>query len=291
MKGKTIRGSAYLLLGTIIWGCAFVAQSVGMEHIGPMTFMVGRSVLAVLALLVVTFFMDKGASGYAGRWLDKKLWKAGIPCGMALFVGTALQQVGLIYTEPGKAGFITAMYIVLVPVLGLLLGKKCSKRVWVSVALAVAGLYLLSCVGVSAVNIGDLLILGAAGGFAVQITLIDRLAGDLDGLRLNGVQFAVVGVLSAICMVFTEEPTWGAVLSCAGPLLYTGLLSSAAAFSLQILGQQLLPPAPASLIMSLESVFAVLAGWFLLGQGLSGAELLGCVLVFVGVILSQTGDA
>lgn len=290
MKKETIRGSVYLLLGTIIWGCAFVAQSVGMDHIGPMTFVAARSVLAVLALLPVTYLMDREKKGFAARWLDKKLWRVGIPCGAALFAASALQQVGLLYTEPGKAGFITAMYIVLVPILGLLLGKKCGGRVWISVILAVAGLYLLSCVGVSEINLGDILILGAAAAFAVQITLIDRLAQTLDGLRLNGVQFAVMGVLSAICVAFTEEPTWTGILSCAGPLLYTGLLSSAAAYSLQILGQQLLPPAPASLIMSLESVFAVLAGWLLLGQGLSVPELLGCGLVFVGVILSQTGS-
>ena len=140
MKNKKIQGSLCLLLGTVIWGCAFVAQSVGMEHIGPMTFMVGRSVLAVLALLVVTFFMDKEKAGFAARWLDRDLWKAGVPCGAALFVATALQQVGLLYTEPGKAGFITAMYIVLVPVLGLFLGQRTGSRVWISVVLAVAGL-------------------------------------------------------------------------------------------------------------------------------------------------------
>lgn len=287
MKHNKFRGGLYLTVGTVIWGCAFVAQSVGMDHIGPMTFLLGRSILAVAALLPVTFLMDRNKAGFAGRWLDKALWRAGAPCGLALFLASALQQVGLLYTDPGKAGFITAMYIVLVPILGIFLGKRCPKGIWISVALAVAGLYLLSCVGVTRINLGDLLILGAAGAFAVQITLIDRLAQDLDGLRLNGVQFAVVGLLSLIPMLLTEEPTWGAVLDCAGPLLYTGLLSSAAAYSLQILGQQLLPPAPASLIMSLESVFAVLAGWLILGQTLTGAELLGCVLVFAAVILSQ----
>ncbi len=288
MKHEKIRGSLYLTVGTVIWGCAFVAQSVGMDYIGPMTFMAGRSVLAVLALLIVTFFMDKEKAGFCARWLDKGLWKAGIPCGLALFLATALQQVGLLYTEPGKAGFITAMYIVLVPILGIFLGKRCGGRIWLSVALAVAGLYLLSCVGVTRINLGDLLILGAAAAFAVQITLIDTLAQNLDGLRLNGVQFAVVGVLSLIAMALTEEPTWDAVLDCAGPLLYTGLLSSAAAYSLQIMGQQLLPPAPASLIMSLESVFAVIAGWLILGQTLSAVETVGCVLVFGAVLLSQT---
>ena len=288
MKKEPIKGSAMLLFATLIWGCAFVAQSVGMDHLGPMSFQAIRSALAVLALLPVIRIMDRDPKAYVPRWKDWDLWKTGILCGLALFVAQSLQQVGLIYTEPGKAGFITAMYIVMVPVLGLFLGRKCGGRVWLSVALAVAGLYLLSCVGVTDINIGDILILGSAAAFAVQIVLIDSLAQTMDGVRLNCVQFVVVTVLSALAAVITEEPTWQGVIDCALPLLYTGVLSSGVAFTLQILGQQLLPPEPASLIMSLESVFAVLAGWVLLNQTLSPTELLGCVLVFIGVILSQT---
>ena len=288
MKKEQIKGSAQLLFATLIWGCAFVAQSVGMDHLGPMTFQAIRSALAVLALLPVTAILDRSPGSFLPRWKAKGLWKTGILCGLALFVAQGLQQVGLIYTEPGKAGFITAMYIVLVPVLGLFLGRKCGLRVWFSVALAVGGLYLLSCVGVTKVNIGDLLILGAAAAFAVQIVLIDNLAQELDGLRLNCIQFLVVTVLSALTAVFTEEFSWQGVVDCALPLLYTGVLSSGAAFTLQILGQQHLPPEPASLIMSLESVFAVLAGWVLLNQTLRPVEAVGCGLVFLAVILSQT---
>ena len=288
MKKEQIKGIIQLLLATLIWGCAFVAQSVGMDHLGPMSFQTIRSALAVLALLPVIFLMDRDPGAYIPRWQTKGLWKTGILCGLALFVAQGLQQVGLQYTEPGKAGFITAMYIVLVPVLGLFLRRKCGIRVWISVALAVAGLYLLSCVGVTKINIGDILILISAGAFAVQIVLIDVLAQTLDGLRLNCVQFVVVTVLSALVASFTETLTWQDVLDCALPLLYTGVLSSGAAFTLQILGQQHLPPEPASLIMSLESVFAVLAGWVLLNQTLRPVELLGCGLVFIGVILSQT---
>lgn len=287
MKKEQIKGILQLLLATLIWGCAFVAQSMGMDHLGPMSFQAIRSLLAVLALLPVIFLMDRDPGRYIPRWKAKGLWKTGILCGLALFVAQGLQQVGLQFTEPGKAGFITAMYIVLVPVLGLFLRRKCGLRVWISVALAVAGLYLLSCVGVTEINIGDILILISAGAFAVQIVLIDILAQELDGLRLNCVQFMVVTVLSTLAAVFTEAPTWQAVWDCALPLLYTGVLSSGAAFSLQILGQQHLPPEPASLIMSLESVFAVLAGWVILGQTLSPTELLGCGLVFAGVILCQ----
>lgn len=287
MKKEQLKGILQLLFATLIWGCAFVAQSVGMDHLGPMSFQAIRSALAVLALVPVIFLMDRAPAAFLPRWQDRKLWKTGILCGLSLFVAQGLQQAGLLYTEPGKAGFITTMYIVLVPVLGLFLGRRCGLSVWLSVALAVAGLYLLSCVGVTKINIGDILILGAAAAFAVQIVLIDNLAQQMDGVRLNCIQFLVVTVLSALAAAFTESPTWDGIIACALPLLYTGVLSSGVAFTLQILGQQHLPPEPASLIMSLESVFAVLAGWVLLGQTLSTTEALGSALVFAGVLLSQ----
>lgn len=287
---KQIQGSILLLIGTFIWGTAFVAQSVGMEYIEPFTFQTGRSILAVIALWPVIWLMDRnrdGAKTFKAKWTDKRLWKTGILCGMALFVASGLQQVGLVYTDAGKAGFITAMYIVLVPVLGLLFKQKVPGLVWFSVGLAVVGLYLLSCAGVSEINFGDLMLMVCAAAFAVQITLIDRLAQDLDGLRLNFVQFLVVAVLSAIVMALTEKPNWSSIAACAVPLLYTGVMSSAVAYSLQILGQQHLPSAPASLIMSLESVIAALSGWLLLGESMTGMELLGSALVFTAVILSQ----
>ena len=287
MKKEQLKGILQLLFATLIWGCAFVAQSMGMDHLEPMSFQAIRSALAVLALVPVIFLMDRAPAAFLPRWQDPKLWKTGILCGLSLFVAQGLQQVGLLYTEPGKAGFITAMYIVLVPVLGLFLGRRCGLSVWLSVALAVAGLYLLSCVGVTKINIGDILILGAAAAFALQIVLIDNLAQQMDGVRLNCIQFLVVTVLSALAAAFTESPTWDGIFACALPLLYTGVLSSGVAFTLQILGQQHLPPEPASLIMSLESVFAVLAGWVLLGQTLSLTEALGSALVFAGVLLSQ----
>lgn len=287
---ESLKGSLLLLLGTVVWGCAFVAQSVAMDHIGPFTFQVGRSVLAVLVLLPVTALFDRGShtgETYWKRWQSPKLWKTGLCCGGALFVASSLQQVGLIYTDPGKAGFLTAMYIVMVPVLGLFLGKQAGKLVWISVAIAAAGLYLLSCAGVDGINIGDIYLMGCALAYAVQITLVDRLAGGLDGLRLNCVQFFVSGVLSAVVMIATETPTWSGVLECSTAILYTGVLSSAVGYSLQILGQQRLAPEPAALIMSLESVFAVLAGWLILHQKLTVSESIGCVLVFAAVLLSQ----
>lgn len=287
---KQIQGSIALLVATFIWGTAFVAQSVGMDYIGPFTFQAVRSFFAVAALIPASWLVDK-LSGSAGdfkkKWLDKELWKVGSLCGVALFVAAGLQQMGLVYTDAGKAGFITAMYIVLVPVLGVLFRQRVGFLVWISVGLAVAGLYLLSCMGLSGINLGDLLLIGCAAAFAVQITLIDRLAQKLDGLRLNCIQFLVSAAFSAVVMIFTEEPTAAGVTGCLGPLLYTGVMSSAVAYSLQIVGQQHLPSAPASLIMSLESVFAALSGWLLLHERMSGTELLGCALVFAAVILSQ----
>ena len=287
MKKEQIKGSVMLLFATLIWGSAFVAQSVGMDHLGPMSFQAVRSLLAVAAMAVLVFCADRDKARYFDQWKNKNLWKTGILCGLALFVAQSLQQMGLQYTEPGKAGFITAMYIVLVPVFGLFLGRRCGWQIWFSVALAVAGLYLLSCVGVARINLGDVMILVSAGAFAVQILLIDYLAQELDGLRLNGIQFLVVMVLSSLVAALTETATWQAIIDCAVPLLFAGILSSGVAFSLQILGQQHLPPEPASLIMSLESVFAVLAGWVILGQTLRPIEALGCCLVFAGVILCQ----
>ena len=287
---KQIQGSILLLIGTLIWGTAFVAQSVGMDYIGPFTFQTARSFLAVIALWPTIWLMDRAKDGgktFKAKWTDKHLWKTGALCGVALFFASGLQQLGLVYTDAGKAGFITAMYIVLVPVLGLLFHQKVPALTWLSVALAVGGLYLISCMGVSSINVGDLLLMLCAAAYAVQITLVDRLAQDLDGLRLNFVQFLVNGVISCVIMALTETIDWTNLWACALPIAYTGIFSSAVAYSLQIIGQQSLASAPASLIMSLESVFAALSGWLILGERMTAVELLGCALVFVAVVLSQ----
>lgn len=286
MKEK-LKGSLLLLFGTLIWGTAFVAQSVGMDHIGPFTFQAVRSMLAVSAMLPAILLLDRRSGAPSGSWRQKELWKGGALCGTALFIASGLQQVGLVYTDAGKAGFITALYIVLVPVIGVFLKQKAGLRVWLSVALAVAGLYLLSCMGASGINFGDLCLMGCAVAFAVQITLVDRYAGGLDGMKLNFVQFLVNAMLSAVMMLLLEKPTLSGILACAWPLVYTGVMSSGVAYYLQILGQQRLSSTPASLIMSLESVFAALSGWLVLNERLSPTELLGCALVFCGVILSQ----
>lgn len=283
-----MRGSLSLLLATLIWGSAFIAQSVGMELIGPFTFQTVRCALAVLFLFPLSLVFDRGNRKiFLEKWKDPQLWKAGIPCGCALFAAASLQQVGLVYTDAGKAGFITAMYIVLVPVLGLFFKRRPPRSTVFSILLAVAGLYLLSCLGVSGINKGDLLMMGCALAYAVQITCIDRFAAGLDGLRLNCVQALVVTVLSFPFVVFTETVDMGNLLECWLPLVYAGVLSMGVAYTLQILGQQQLEPTTASLIMSLESVIAALCGWLILKETMSPHELLGCALVFAAVILSQ----
>lgn len=286
MKNK-LRGSLAILIATVIWGSAFIAQSVGMDYIGPFTFQTMRSVLAVPFLIIVIFLIERNPAKSIKNWLEPDLWKAGLPCGVALFIAAGLQQMGIVHTTAGKAGFITAMYIVLVPILGVFLRKKPPFTAWIGVLLAVAGLYLLSCVGVTQVNIGDLYLLGCALGYAVQITLVDQMGTSVDGLRLNCVQSLICGILSGIVMFLTEDVVISSILSCWIPLVYAGIFSLGIAFSLQIIGQKHLEPTPAALIMSLESVFAVLFGWLLLHERMSTAELCGCALVFCAVILSQ----
>ena len=287
MKSK-IRGISSLLIATLIWGSAFIAQSVGMDLVGPFTFQSFRCGLAVLFLVPLSLILDKGdLKKFKKKWLDPKLWKGGLICGIALFAAASLQQVGLVYTDAGKAGFITAMYIVLVPILGLFLKQKPPKSAMLSVILAVIGLYLLSCLGVSEINKGDLLMMGCALAYAVQITCVDRVAGDLDGLRLNCVQAFVVMVLSVPCMFLTEQVVAANVIACWLPLCYAGVLSMGVAYTLQIVGQKSLEPTTASLIMSLESVIAALCGWLILKETMTGTELAGCCLVFAAVVISQ----
>lgn len=287
---KKLRGCCFLLLATIIWGSAFVSQSLGMNHIGPYSFQAVRCLIAVISLIPVVLLADykKGDNkNFFKKWADPRLWKVGIACGIPLFLACNLQQVGLVDTDAGKSGFLTAMYIVIVPVIGLFRKKKPTIMIPISIVIAVLGLYCLSCVGVTQVQAGDLLTLCCALMFAVQITLIDTLAKDIDALRLNTIQALVCSILSFIVVAFTETLHWESITACTIPLLHTGILSMGAGYALQILGQQDLEPTAASLIMSLESVFAVIFGVMILGETMTVWESIGCVLVFIAVILSQ----
>lgn len=290
---KQFRGSLCLAVGVLIWGSAFIAQSVGMDIIGPFTFLFFRNAMAVPFLILLASLFDIGKCSVResiAKWKDPKLWKAGFICGIGLFAGTSLQQVGLVYTDAGKAGFITAMYIVLVPILGLFLKKKPPKSAVIGIVLAVIGLYLLSCVGVAEINKGDLMLMGCALGFAVQILCVDLLGGELDGFRLNCAQALVVLVLSFVIMLATEDVVMADVLSAFGSVAYAGILSTGIAFSLQIIGQKDLDPTAASIIMSMESVVAVICGALILKETMTVWELSGCALMFLALIISQLPD-
>ena len=282
---KKLKGTLSLLFATAIWGSTFVAQSVGVEKIGPFTFLAGRCILAVAVLLPFLYLRNK--SNFLSILKDKRLWKVGVICGTALFVATALQQLGLIYTSAGKSGFITAMYIVLVPIFGLFLKKKPPVSVMFSVLIAATGLYFLSGSGFTSVNIGDALTLGCAAAFAVQILLLDRYAGDLDCVALNMVQALVCAVISAVMTAFTETVIISDIADCWLPLAYAGVLSMGVAYTLQIIGQKHLDPSTASVLMSFESVFAAISGWLILHERLSATEIVGCALVFAAVLVPQ----
>ena len=287
---KQFRGVLALLGATIIWGSAFISQSIGMDHIEPFTFQAIRSLLAVIGLMPVIFLLDKrkgDGKTFASRWADKQLWKAGILCGIPLFLACNLQQTGLVDTDPGKSGFLTAMYIVIVPILGIFLKRKPTIMMPISVLIAVAGLYCISCVGVPRISTGDLLTIGCAFMFSVQILFVDKFAGSVDPLRLNAIQALVCSMLSCIMMVLTEAPTLSGITACALPLAHAGFLSMGAAYALQIIGQKQVEPTAASLLMSLESVFALLFSMLLLKEPMSPEKAIGCGLMFIAIILSQ----
>ena len=262
-----------------------------MDSVGPFTFQAARCFMAILVLLPISLFTDRNKRDgltYLQRWTDKKLWKAGLLCGTPLFIACNLQQLGIAAdTGAGKSAFLTAMYIVFVPLIGLFRKQKLRWTIPVSVALAVFGLYYLSCVGVNSIGSGDLLLLGCAVAFAVQITFVDIFANAVDAVRLSMIQALVCTVLSSVCMFILETPTWSSILQGLLPIAYAGCLSMGLSYTLQIVGQKELEPSVASLIMSMESVFAVLAGGIILKEHLNEWEIAGCILVFLAVIVSQ----
>ena len=283
---KQLSGVFALLGATVIWGSAFIAQSVGMDKIGPFTFQAVRCFLAVVFLFPASALFSKGKPFWKS-WADPALWRSGVICGLALFAASSLQQIGLVYTDAGKAGFLTAMYIVFVPFLGLFVGQKPGRNALLSLIPAIVGLYLLSCTSVSGINKGDVLLLLCAVAFSVQILLIDRHCAGLDGLKLNCIQALVVAVLSVPCALLTETVDASLIAACWLPLGYAGVLSMGVAYTLQIVGQKGVAPSAAALLMSLESVFAALFGWLLLHETMTRAEELGCALVFAAVVISQ----
>ncbi|MEG1523716.1 MAG: DMT family transporter [Clostridia bacterium] len=285
-KSKT--GSALLLLGaSFIWGIAFVAQTTGMTYIGPFTFSAVRTLIAALTLVPCFRMFDR--LGLTPQQADKKQTvKAGLILGVILFVAANLQQIGLLYTTVAKAGFITSLYIVLVPIAGmLLLKKKVHQVIWVCVPIAMVGLYFLSIHQNFTMGKGDLLVLACAVAFTSQILVIDHFAAKVDVVRMSCLMFFVTSALTAILMFLFEKPVLSQIAAAWWPLLYAGALSGGCAYTMQMLGQRNIEPAAASLLLSPEAMFAALAGWVLLGQTLTDREILGCTLVFAAIILSQ----
>ena len=293
MKREQLRKSGLLLLAAVIWGVAFVAQSVGMEYVGPFTFNAVRSLIGAVVLVPCVFFLDKINGKKERSFLPKEkkernlLLTGGIFCGIFLCAASNMQQIGILYTTVGKAGFITACYIVLVPIISIFFGKKTRMTIWLSVLLAVAGLYLLCMTDSLSFNKGDLFVLLCALLFAGHILVIDHFASAVDGVRMSCIQFFVSGILSSVLMFTFETLSLRSIWAAKLPILYAGVLSCGVAYTLQIVGQKNMNPTVASLILSLESCISVLAGWLILSQKLSGRELLGCVVMFGAIILAQ----
>ena len=282
-----LKNGLMLFLTAFIWGTAFVAQSVGMDYLGPFTFNGIRSMIGGAALLPCIWIIQKMNGKPDGTESKKDLITGGIACGILLFAASSLQQIGIQYTTAGKAGFITAFYIVIVPVLGILLHKKTGWKIGLAVVLAIVGLYFLCMTESFSIDKGDILVFLCALVFAVHILVIDHFAPKVNGVKMSCMQFFICGILSIPFMFTIETPTFTAVTGAWMPLLYAGVLSCGVAYTLQILGQKNVNPAVASLILSLESCFSVLAGWVVLGEKLSVRESVGCAFMFAAIILAQ----
>lgn len=283
------RGNLLLILTAFIWGVAFVAQKEGGTAVGDFTFNGVRFLLGGGLLAVCLPLLDKiGLTRRCATPESKKaMWLGGVLCGIALWAASNLQQLGLATTSAGKGGFITALYIVLVPIFGLFIKRRTNLFTWISVLLAMVGLYLLCMQGESGINGGDLLVLGCAPIFAIQILLVDHFVPHTDGVRLSCIQFFTVGILNMPLMFIFEQPSLSAMVDGWLPILYAGLLSSGVAYTLQVVAQKHTHPTTASVLMSLESVFAVLAGLVLMGERLTAWEWCGCAVMFAAVILAQ----
>lgn len=292
MKKQQIKNSLLLLLTAVIWGNAFVAQSVGMNYVGPFTFNCVRSLMGGVVLIPCIYLLkrdngNKEKESKKNPENKKQLILGGICCGTALAAGSSFQQFGIMHTSVGKAGFITAFYIIIVPILGLFLKKKCSSFVWAGVVIALAGLYFLCITESFSIGTGDVLVFICALMFSIHILVIDYFTQFIDGVKMSCIQFFVCGIICAVPMLIFEQPNLSQLMLAWKPLLYAGLLSCGVGYTLQIVGQKGMNPTVASLILSLESVTSVIAGFVILHQRLSGREILGCVLMFAAIILAQ----
>lgn len=293
MQKEKIRNSILLLLTAVIWGTAFVAQSVGMDYIGPFTFNAARFLIGGTVLIPLIVYRSKKNPLLKNQTLEEKrknqktAWIGGVCCGIALCGASLLQQMGIQHTTVGKAGFITTLYIIIVPLIELFFGKKIAKKIWLGAVMAVIGLYLLCINENFSIGKGDFLILVCAILFAIHILIIDHFSPKADGVILSAIQFFVSGFISVIGAILVENPNPAAMLDAIVPILYAGVMSCGVAYTLQVIGQKNISPTVASMILSLESVISVLAGWIILGEALSAKEIVGCVIVFMAVVLVQ----
>lgn len=312
VKTHKLRNTFFLFLTAMIWGAAFVAQSVSMDYIGPFTFICLRSVIGGLFLIPVIIVLDgirkKSQNESADvvnsenilhieteekqrlSWKNKQLIEGGIVCGIFLFFANCFQQTGIQYTTVGKAGFITTFYIIIVPLIGLFFKKYCGILTWIGVVIALAGLYFLCITQKLTIQRGDALILCCSVLYAGQILAIDHYNPFVDGVKMSCIQFLTGGILGAVFMLLFENPSIAMILSAAGPILYTGIMSTGVGYTLQIVGQKGLNPTVAALILSLESVFSALSGYLFPHQVLTTRELIGCALMFIAIVLAQLPD-
>ena len=289
---KRTIGIIELFITAIIWGTAFVAQSMGMDQgVGPCTFNGVRYAVGSIVLIPVIFLLGKLVKKEASEKPDTVITvKGGIFCGIVLAAASLLQQFGILYTTVGKAGFGTALYIIIVPFMGVILKKRIPGRVWIAAVIAIVGFYLMCISETLSINKGDLLVLLGAVMWSVHIHTVDHFAPRANGVMLSSIQFAVSSCICFIGAFLFETVSWNTIAGAAGPILYAGIMSCGVAYTLQIIGQQNVEPALACLIMSLESVVSALAGWVILGETMAFVEIVGCALVFAGVIIAQLPD-
>jgi drug/metabolite transporter (DMT)-like permease len=285
MKTGVLKNDLLLLLTAMIWGFAFVAQRVGMRFIEPFTYNGVRFALGTISLLPLLYLRRQSSERRQVPFAI--LLATGAAAGFFLFIAASLQQIGLVYTTAGKAGFITTLYVVLVPLFGIVIGRGTGVAGWVGVVLAVSGLYLLSVREGFTVAPGDLLVLASAVFWALHVLIIDRYGRKVDSIELSVLQFAICSLLCLATAFVIETPTIDGILSASVPILYGGLFSVGIAYTLQVVAQKKAPPSHAAIILSLEGAFAALGGWLLIGEMLDVRSIAGCALMFAGMLASQ----
>lgn len=293
MTKKELKANGLLLLTAAIWGFSFVAQRVGSEHLGAFTFNGIRFAIGSISLIPLIIFLDRKKENKVDEKLKvtesnkKQTFKAGLIAGIVLFVAAALQQIGMASTTAGKGGFITGIYMVIVPVLGLFLKQKTNRNTWIGIGLAIIGLYLLTITDGFSIGKGDLLVLTSSFMWAIHILIIDNFTKKIEPLKLSCIQFATCSTLSLVIAFGFETITVAGIEGALMAIFYGGILSVGVAYTLQVVAQKDAKPTHAAILLSMESVFGVMGGALFLGEKLNGRGLIGCVLIFIAIIISQ----